>query len=262
MKAGLKLWSTNFTNYFQEALSLYERGLYSYIELYVVPDSLVFIDDWKKLKIPFTIHCPHSAHGFNLAKSELRRHNQSLFEEVRKYADRLSADYIVIHGGLDGTVEETARQLKALNEPRALIENKPYRSVPGVIKDVKVCVGNNLEELQLVKEESGCGFCLDFGHAVCASNSYKKDCFDYIGELMTLKPQMFHLTDITDMKSDIDAHPHLGHGYLDLKRIGQYLPEDAKVTLETVKQSKTSLNDFIEDANIFKDLKKQERKTI
>lgn len=256
MKAGLKLWSTNFNTYSKEAVSLFGMGVYSYIELYVVPDTIYALNDWKELSIPFTIHCAHSAHGFNLAKAELRQSNEKIFNQARKYADVLGADYIVVHGGLDGAVSETAKQLKAFKEPRALIENKPYRSVPGIVKDTKVCVGNNYDELLYIKEQSGCGLCLDFGHAICAANSYKTDCFEFIEKILELKPKMFHLTDVTDMKTDIDSHLHLGKGQLDLLKIGGYLPDNAKVTLETDKNSKTSLYDFVADTEIFYNLKK------
>ncbi len=70
MEFGLKLWSINTDYYLAEARRLYEKGVYSYIELYAVPHTLEHIEKWKKLDIPFVIHCPHSAHGFNLASKE------------------------------------------------------------------------------------------------------------------------------------------------------------------------------------------------
>ena len=70
MKLGLKLWSINTDFYLKEAVKLYEKGIYDYIELYVVPESLDTLSEWKKLKIPFIIHHSHFAQGFNLAKAE------------------------------------------------------------------------------------------------------------------------------------------------------------------------------------------------
>lgn len=110
-KLGLKLWSINTDCYYEEAKRLYNEGWFDYIELYVVPNSLDKIEKWKKIEIPFIIHCPHFAHGFNLAKKEKKGSNRKIFDEVKKYADILNAKYIVIHGGIDGNVEETATQL-------------------------------------------------------------------------------------------------------------------------------------------------------
>ncbi len=69
-KIGLKLWSRNTDYYYDEAIRLYNDGVYDYIELYVVPNMTDTIEKWKKLDIPFIVHCPHFAHGFNLAKIE------------------------------------------------------------------------------------------------------------------------------------------------------------------------------------------------
>lgn len=253
MNIGLKLWSTNLSNYASEALRLYELGYYNYLELYVVPNTLETLSGWKELNIPYTLHCPHSAHGFNLSKPELKSSNQQIFNEVRKFADELNVDYVVIHGGLDGDVKETAKQLKALNEPRALIENKPYKSTPVVIEN-KICIGYNKEEIELIKNESNCGFCLDFNHAICAANSFKINYTDYLNELMELKPNMFHIADMPDANSEFDGHLHLGQGKLDLASLTKFLSLDSKVSLETAKSSKTSLEDFKADVDFLKKL--------
>ena len=39
-KLGLKLWSTNTTDYFLEAIRLFDQKVYEYIELYVVPNTI------------------------------------------------------------------------------------------------------------------------------------------------------------------------------------------------------------------------------
>ena len=254
MNIGLKLWSTNLEYYAKEALRLYEQGYCSYIELYAVPGTFEETAvAWKNLNIPYTLHCPHFAHGFNLGKSKLRESNRKKFEEVRKFADLLKVDYIIIHGGIDGEAEETAKQLKDLNEPRALIENKPYKAVP-VIAPGKTCVGYSPEEIEMIKSMSGCGFCLDFNHAICAANSFNYDYIDYIKKFMALKPDMFHLSDLPDEKTEYDGHFHLGEGQINLKSLAQFMNEDSKVSLETAKNSRTSLEDFIKDSEYYSKL--------
>ena len=255
MNIGLKVWSTNLDNYAKEALRLYENGYCSYVELYAVPGTFEeTAAGWKSLNIPFTLHCPHFAHGFNLGKSELKDNNRKIFDEVRRFADLLNVDFIIIHGGIGGEVEETAKQLKDLNEPRALIENKPYKAVP-VIAPGKTCVGYSPEQIELIKDESsGCGFCLDFNHAICAANSFKLDYIDYLKKFMSLKPDMFHLSDLPDEKTEYDGHFHLGEGKLDLKSLMQFMNKDSKVSLETAKNSRTSLEDFIKDSEYYSKL--------
>lgn len=246
-KLGLKLWSINTDCYYEEAKRLYNEGYFDYIELYVVPDSLGKIEKWKKIEIPFIIHCPHFAHGFNLAKKEKKDSNRKIFDEVQKYADTLNSKYIVIHGGIDGNVEETASQLASFSEVRALIENKPMIALPNKMGG-RFCRGYNIEEIKLIIDTVGCGFCLDFGHAICSANSQGKEIYSYCKEFLSLKPQMFHLTDNMDITSPYDSHLHLGEGELDLEKIKKMLPQNAIITLETVKNSKENLGDFIGDS--------------
>ncbi len=246
-KIGLKLWSTNTDYYFDEAKRLYREGVFDYIELYIVPNSLVSLPQWKSLDIPYIIHHPHFAHGFNLAKAEKEKSNRDIYKEVKQFADELHVPYIIFHGGIDGCVEEVARQLAALEEPRALIENKPFVALPNRMGG-EFCRGATQEELQYIMSNSKCGFCFDVGHAVCAANSLRREPYAYLKELSILQPQMFHLSDVVDMRSPYDAHPHLGMGELDIARLKKELfPENAMISVETNKSSKTELNDFKED---------------
>lgn len=245
-KLGLKLWSLNTDCYYDEAIRLYNDGIFDYIELYVVPNSIDTLSKWKRLEIPFVIHCPHFAHGFNLAKKEKKESNKKIFDEVRKFSDELSAKYIVIHGGIDGNIEETAKQLAGFNEKRALIENKPYVALPNKMNG-EFCRGYNINEIKLVMDIANCGFCFDIGHAICAANSLETDIYEYCRNFLQLNPKMFHFTDNQDITSPFDSHLHLGTGTLDLIKIKQLFPDNATITLETVKNSKSDLNDFIGD---------------
>ena len=244
LKKGLKLWSCNTDYYYDEAIRLYDY--YDYIELYVVPETIETLNKWKKLKIPYIIHNAHFAQGFNLAKKEKERQNLEIYKETKRFADELDAQYIIFHGGIDGDIKETARQLVAFNEPRALIENKPYVALPNRMGG-EFCRGYNLDEIKFVMDNTGCGFCLDFGHAICAANSKKLDVYNYCRNLLKLNPNMYHLTDVNDIKSPYDSHLHLGTGELDFGRIFDMIQDDKMVTFETVKNSKENLNDFAED---------------
>ncbi len=251
-KIGLKLWSINTDYYYEEAKRLYNMGVFDYIELFVVPESVETIEMWKKLlPIPFIIHNAHFAKGFNLAKKEMVERNREIYEQTKLFADELKAKYIIFHGGIDGSIEETARQLASFNEPRALIENKPFAAIPNKMHG-EYCRGYNLDEIKKVMDAANCGFCLDFGHAICSANSQGKDVYEYCEEFLQLKPKMFHLTDNADITSPFDSHLNLGKGELNLGRIKKMLPNNAIVTLETNKNSKYNLDDFIGDSKCMK----------
>ena len=252
-RIGLKLWSTNIGAYFQEAQRLYRRGIYDYIELYVVPNTLETLPLWQQLKIPYIIHNPHSAQGFNLADKSKMGSNRSIYEQSKQFADALKAKYIIFHCGKDGSIEETVTQLSAFNEPRALIENLPVYPLPN--SPFKHCRGATLEELRFAKDVSHCGFCLDFGHAVCSANAQDKEPLAFIQKLMALEPQMFHLSDLKDVHSVYDSHSHLGMGTLDISALTKkILPPDAIISIETEKNLPQSLQDFADDITYFRQL--------
>ena len=196
--------------------------------------------------IPFIIHAPHFAHGFNLAKRDKQDTNYEIYKEVKQFADELNAQYIIFHGGIDGDIRETAVQLALFNEQRALIENKPYIALPNKMGG-EFCRGYNQEEIRLVTEIAQCGFCFDFGHAICAANSLGVNVYKYCKEFLQLRPKMYHLTDLNDINSPYDSHLHLGTGELDFGQIFNMIPDDSFVTFETNKDSKIDLNDFAED---------------
>ena len=255
-KIGLKLWSTNTDHYLHEAERLYAAGMFDYIELFVVPETMETLPAWQRLheegQIPFIVHNAHSAVGFNLADAECERRNREIYAQTKLFADALDAEFIIFHGGVDGTPEEVVRQMKNIGESRALLENKPYLPLPGP-QNRKVCRGATFDEISYVLSEVGCGFCLDIGHAVCAANSQGLEPYSYIKKLAALKPRMFHLSDVADMASQYDAHLHLGTGALDIMRLkGGDFPMDAMISIETVKNSKTNLVDFAEDVKWLK----------
>jgi sugar phosphate isomerase/epimerase/SAM-dependent methyltransferase len=245
-KFGLKLWSTNTDHYFEEAQRLYAAGVCSYVEIYVIPNTLETLDKWKTLGVPINLHCPHFLHGFNLAKRKKEEFNRAIYDQVKRFADELNSEYIVFHGGIGGNIGETARQLKAFREPRALIENKPHKPRPE-INGIQ-CRGSTVEEIKYILAEVGCGFCLDIGHAICSANSQKLDRWKYLEEFNKLTPKVYHLTDNFD-DQESDQHLHIGEGNFDMKRILSFIKRDSRITVETKKNSECNLSDFEEDVD-------------
>jgi len=245
LKIGLKLWNINAANYLEKAVRLYQEGIYDFIELYVVPGHLDLLEQWQQVPVPFNIHAPHFQHGMNLSKAESFAGNIDKYQEVKRYADELAADYIIFHGGTDGDYRETARQLQAIQDPRTVIENKPYKTLPFI--QGYFYVGGKNEEIRYIIEQTGCRFCLDIGHASSAANALGFEPYAYIQDFMALKPFMFHLSDI-DTTSEMDAHLNYGQGNLDFQRLAAIIGEHPTIAIETNKNQPDQLDDFRADA--------------
>lgn len=234
----------------KDAVRLFEKKVYQYIEIYMLPGTeKKMVDMWKGLGIPYVVHAPHFMAGLNLAKREQKESNLKLTNETRRFADKLSAENIIVHPGIAGDIKETARQIKDINEPRFLVENKPYYAI---IDDL-ICNGTTAEEIAFVMEEAGIGCCLDIGHAFCAARGLKKEPMAFLKDFFGLQPEMFHLTD-GDYSSEYDRHDHIGKGNYDMKSIVKLIPAGKRVTIETVKDSKEGLSDFEEDIKAIKDI--------
>ena len=253
MRVGLKLWSVNTGLYLHEAKRLYADKVFDYIELFVVPDSLDRIPLWQDVEIPFVLHHAHSAAGFNPANAKDFAANERIAAQTRDYVQALNPKYIIFHGGTNGTPQEAARQLEYFREKYfsaqdVIVENKPFRPLQNKFGFTE-CRGSNIAELDTIINRVQCGMCLDFGHAVSSANSQHIYPYAFIRQLQDhFKPKMYHLSDVSDMTSEFDAHPHLGTGHLDIARIEkEILPPDAMVSIETVKDSKENLNDFQRD---------------
>lgn len=244
-KLGLKLWSIN-ENYIKEAVTLFENGIYDYIELLAVPGSYEsYIHLWRSLNIPFVVHAPSALQGMNMAKREHLDNNKLLAQETQKFADDLSAETIIFHPGIDGDIKETVNQLNMIADSRIVIENKPYH---GIVNDI-ICNGSTPEEIKYIMDNAKVGFCLDIGHAACAANTARVDVIDYIKSFIALNPRIYHISD-NDGKAD--KHYHLGRGNIDIPAIIKLLSPDSTVTIETIKDSKEHLDDFKDDVSILK----------
>lgn len=243
MRLGLKLWSVNTDGYLREAVKLYAKNVFDYLEIYFVPGSESTAAEWKATGIPCIVHAPHSRHGVNLAAADREAYNRETFAAVRKFADALSATNIIAHGGALGSIAEIVRQLKLIDDQRILIENKPY--LPIDHSNIKLA-GSTPEEIAEIIAGADCGFCLDIGHMVASANAHAADWHDYFKAFLALNPKMFHLSDLQS-DSDIDQHLHFGCGSLPIREVLSQLPPDAVISIETARDSKDNLADFKRD---------------
>jgi sugar phosphate isomerase/epimerase len=169
--------------------------------------------------------------GFDSGNKELQQQNQSLVALAQKAADLFDAKTIVVHAGLghgQQYIDETVRQFRLFNDSRIVVENLPYLDYGTVPMH-----GSKPEEIKYIMQESGCGFCFDFSHAVCAAVSLNIDVGEYLRKFFDLHPTVYHMCDGDINKAD-DLHLHFGAGNFPLPHfLNDFTAEDAYITIET-----------------------------
>lgn len=247
MRIGVKQFSNKLEFFIEDLIRLFEEKEFDYVELFVHPANMEYLDGWVKLKqtynIPFSIHAPHFSQGCNLADKSFFDYNKMVYEQVNTYAKALDAEYTVVHGGMDGDVDEIIRQVSIIKPYKMRIENKPY--VAPRNPDKMLCRGAKPEEIKYIMENTGCGFNYDIGHSFCAAVSLKVDQYEMIKQFESLKPESYHLSD-GEFNNRIDIHYHLGYGEYDWAKILPMIDHNKNWTLETLTKKDTKGLDLVE----------------
>lgn len=258
MKVGLKLYITN-GGYIKPAIKLYKEGVFDFIEVFlVVGKSRENISRWIDTEIPLAFHAPHSYGGFNTSFIENEEENKIIMQEIAEVCSIYLPDYLVFHAGINGKIDETIRQFINLfkEHPQirelALIENKPLFGMRG-----ELCLGATPEDIKLISDSTKMKFCLDFGHAICAAESFKLNWRDYVERFIKLIPSVFHLSD-GHVASGSDEHLHLSAGDFDIPWCLSKVGKNSFLALETEKDSLDSLDDFSQDVKYVKAIFKKE----
>lgn len=237
-KFGFKLFSTNLITapaLIKECADFAATKQNMFIELMVVPTSSK--EDFNTIKaqlgnLEVRIHAPHKALGFDTGSKEFESQNKKLFALTQYAADIFDAKTIVVHAGCGHGkqyIEETVRQFNVLNDKRIVVENLHY-AINGVPRH-----GNTPQEISYIMRETGCGFCFDFSHAICAALSLKLDIQTQLKNFYALKPKVYHLCD-GDLSVAEDSHMHFGEGNYTLAQfLSEYTDNDAYITMETGK---------------------------
>lgn len=238
-KFGFKLFSTNLQN----NPKIVENGVEfvransrdMFIELMVVQTTSAEEINYlaKKFKgLEVRLHAPHNAMGFDTGSNEAEEYNGQVLDMVKKVADLMEAKTFVVHAGCGSkaeNLEETARQFKKFFDSRMVVENLPYDADDTPDK----MHGNTPKEISYIMDYSGCGFCFDFSHAICAANKLGLDLEKQLTGFYNLKPTVYHLCDgLVDGIED--KHLHFGEGNFPLPEyLHKYTAEDAYITMET-----------------------------
>ncbi len=137
IKFGLKLWSKNY-NLIGKAKKLIEERIFHYVELMVIPGT--DISPFQGVKLPYIIHIPYEIFNVNIAEKEKEDISLEIINQNIKWADKLSAKYLILHPGFEEM--ETAKNfLEKINDKRILIENMPKVGI-----DNEKMIGYNLKQ--------------------------------------------------------------------------------------------------------------------
>lgn len=207
-----------------------------FFELMAIPESFEethqFFKDRLNNDRPVVIHNAHEAFNFNTGDKSRREANRRMLDESRRFADVFGSEIIIAHAGNGFGKEghqETVYQFSTFKDERVAIENLP------MISDTnnQIMHGLTPEMIKEVQDASGCKFCFDFAHAICAANGLEIDKDEVMQGFADLKPDMYHLCD-GDITSGEDVHWHFGKGTYELdKYLHHFVSSDALVTMET-----------------------------
>ncbi len=259
LKFGAKLFSNNFIDQpelAKECVRLVEDGTFDFLEIMALPDSYAVtkdvITDWVKGRIKVVIHAPHQGQGMDIGNKKAYQHNRQLLDSAQRYADLLDSEIIILHGGsvYKEGVDELVRQYRMIADERIALENLPYYWIErGVYFQ-----GNSPAAIAQIKAETGCKFCYDFCHGVCASCAAGRDRWQDVADYAALKPDMYHLCD-SDWNGTNDEHKHFGEGNYDLARLLSYCPDNSLITMETGHGLPRDMSPWVKDVKYLRGLK-------
>ncbi|MDR0632156.1 MAG: TIM barrel protein [Holosporaceae bacterium] len=265
-KFGICLETADFLekpDFIDQVLELVRNGIFDFVQLQLLLmpksyDETHTIVDEKMKNIPTVIHAPIHIppryYGIDTGNRDALESNLEKLKDSQKFADLLRADVIVLHPGMgDGEeyLRETIRQFRTINDPRVAVENLPHNPHGQVLQ------GSSPEEIKRIIDEIECKFCLDFSHAICASNSLGRNVYDDFEKYNSLRPDLYHLSD-GDFSATVDHHLHLGFGSYDIAKIlREFTPENSRIVLETKHADTTTVDPWRKDMQYIRELKQQ-----
>lgn len=238
IKFGLKLWSINY-DFFNEARELIKKDIFQYIELMVVPDTE--ISPFQKIKVPYILHITSEKWRMNIANKKKEEFNLKTINHNIKWANMLNAKYLILHPGF-GLISDALEFLEKIDDERILIENMPKIGLNN-----EKMTGFTPEQIKKLMANKF-GFCLDFGHAIKAATSLKKDYKKYIKDFLELSPKMFHISDGI-LAAEKDEHLNIGEGEYDFDFLTDCIKENNTkyITLETPRVNLASYEEDLEN---------------
>lgn len=234
-KFGFKSYSTNIhhaPDIIRESAEFARLQNDVFMEITAIVETTA--DDWQKIKNQIgnnEVRIHASFIGLDTGDRQLEQQNKKIVAAAQRAADIFKSKTIIVHAGYNNTpkcLEETARQFRLFNDKRIVVENLPYFDDDG-----RCFHANTAAQIKYIMSESGCGFCFDFSHAICAALTLNKDIQTQLQEFFDLNPTVYHMCD-GDINKANDAHLHFGEGNFPLKHfLYDFTDENAYITMET-----------------------------
>jgi len=254
-KVGLKLLSTADSECINAVAELYSKKLFDYVELYVVPNTTDTIEKWKnfrstglsgeKISLPIMLEAPDYHHKINFANPDNFEINRRIFDEIEQFRQALNSRCTIITPGYRGNISETIRQLKEFKPKNIIVKNNVYR-----IAELSSAagIGSCGEELEMVKKDTYCGFCLDIENAVCTANITDRDPYDFLRELNILNPIIYHISGNNISTKDVTGGNISGGDY-NFSKLSLIIRNNALITLNTIIKEQIDVFKFRDDVH-------------
>lgn len=197
----------------------------------------------------------HASYLINLSSpnNEVREKSIQLLVHEMDTADRLNADYVILHtGSASGDTDHSGRK-KAVEALKRVLKDKVWRSklllenTAGQRGDISPCIGDLAEVIDETGSPSIGGICIDTCHAFAAGYdiSRTKGLSEFIREIETFtgldRVKLIHLNDSKrSLGSRVDRHEHIGRGYIGKEGLKRFINHPAfmgvPLILETPKR--------------------------
>lgn len=192
MQVGIKLWSTNPSEYIEAA------GFADFVE--VMPVDMESLKKFTGRPYSYTVHTPHESFGFNPVLDPKK--SRALLQQGIAAAKFLKSDRLIMHAShyyekpdekaVHKAIAMTAKLAREARFPGLLIENSTvHEAVKGHTRHY---IGYSYGQMKELLELSGAGFCLDIEHAAITASQLGQGYKELVAELLRLKPEYFQLS--------------------------------------------------------------------
>jgi hypothetical protein len=82
MKYGFKLSTDDDKNTVEDGIDFVKNKVFSFIELFVVPDTKDNLNNFIDLNVPIIIHAPHEEYGCNLSTYPMELKTQKIYGRI------------------------------------------------------------------------------------------------------------------------------------------------------------------------------------
>lgn len=249
---GIKLWTINEES-FRVCENLLEKGIFNYLELYVVPDeyNLDSLERFSKYEV--ILHAPSFNHKFNIVNKDKIFH--SAIKSIIDVSNVVKSDYTIFHPGVqikkssENHLKYVISNLKEIDGLglKVILENVPDLALDGSTK----LIASLFEDFEYVIKETDTLVCVDIAHTIASANAFRIDPIVYLKKFLEIKPFIFHFCNsyydtLTDVHLDIDK------GNLPLNKIVKLIPENSLISLETPKKDMKNLTDDVRNLHLLK----------